>query len=213
MAASPSELAVQWATALARGGAAADQATTAAMTGPLGRWIEWRFRQAYRFGEADAEELMADVIFKFSTQPPRSPDTAWGWLTRMVRSTAIDRIRAEGARTPEGGFEFIDGREPSGDGDEAPGGIEVPDWRSEEALEGQSFADCIARQLALMEQKNAKYAALIRMRLEEMENDEMASVVYGVDIDRLTDELMNRFKSMLSTARKVSKLYLEQCKA
>ena len=211
--ASPPDLAVQWATALSQGGAAADQATKAALTGQLGRWIEWRFRQAYRFGESDAEELMADVVFKFCSQPPSSPETAWGWLTRMVRSTAIDRIRATGARTPEGGFEAIDGWGPTGDGEDEQPGLELPDWRSEEALEGQSFADCIARQLALMEQKNAKYAALIRMRLEELENDEMASVVYGVDIDRLTDEMMNRFKSMLSTARKVSKQYLEQCKA
>jgi DNA-directed RNA polymerase specialized sigma24 family protein len=213
MASTLPDTAVQWASALAQGGPTADVATRSVLTGQLGRWIEWRLRQAYRLAEEDAEELMADVVFKFSVQPPDSPSTAWGWLTRMVNSTAIDWIRARKARTPEGGFVSVDGGEDGADPDGERTGLEVPDWRTEQSHEGRSFADCIARQLALMEAQHAKYAALIRMRLEEMESEEMAAVVYGVDVDDLTPEHKNNFKSMLSTARKVSVRYFQQCRA
>lgn len=214
MAYSLPEAAVHWATELARGGKAADFATRAALTGKLGRWIEFRLTsRIFRLAPMDAEEVTADVIFKFATEPPAIPATAWGYLTKIVRSKAIDHIRSRNSRTPDQGFLELDAPIEGQNGEDSARMFEIPDDRPVKDIEGRSFADCIAAQLLLFEAKHAGYALLIRMRLEEMENDEMAAVVFLTPIEDVTETQMNRLKSRLSTARDRSLEFFRKCQS
>lgn len=184
-----------------------DPAVRQVLDGELGRWLlRSRLMRDYRMREEDAEELLIDILMRFIDHPPQTPEGALGWLCHITYSQFCDWDRARKADKRDG-EEGVSpehwARLAEGVGDGAPAIEQRTAWRQQ--------LDCVQRQLHAFAQSNLRYAELIRMKIMEFTNEEIASVWYGVEPHALTPEHGNRIKSTLSSARKAVMPYLAEC--
>lgn len=201
-----------WAQALERGGQVADQATREALEGRLGRWIEGRLRRHFSLPDDVAEEVLVDVVLKFS-RPDSGPRTSpFGLLCRILHSCAIDRLRRQRARTPEGGFVDLD----TPDAAEEPSALEAGasgNWQTLDAVVQRQLQDCVRRMLAVFAQDKPGYARLLAMCLDECDHDEIAAAVFELPPTEVTEQHRHRIKNRLLQARKESLPYMRRCHA
>jgi DNA-directed RNA polymerase specialized sigma24 family protein len=197
-----------WARDLKAGGRTADQATRAVLEGRLGRWIEGRLTRHFGLAEDAAEEVLVDVILKFARTDPAEMTSPFGLLCRVVNSAAIDRIRRQQARTPDGGFVDID--DDNDDERGAPGEL-AGDWHTLDAVTQRQLQDCVRRMLQEFASAKPGYARLLAMCLDECDNDEIASAVFELPVAEVTDAHRHRIKNRLLQARKESLPYMRRC--
>lgn len=199
--------AAQLALALAGPAMARDRAVRDVLDGELGRWmLRSRLIRDYRMKEEDAEELLIDILMRFIEHPPQSPDGAFGWLCHIGYSQFCDWDRARKADKRDGEDQVSAEHweqlaEQVGDG--AASVDQQAQWRQQ--------LDCVQRQLQRFAEQNLRYAELIRMKIMDFSNEEIASIWYGVEAHALTSEHGNRIKSTLSSARKAAMPFLAEC--
>lgn len=202
-----------WVEALGAGGRVAEHATRDALEGRLGRWIEGRLRRHFSLPEDVAEEVLVDVILKFS-RPDGGPITSpFGLLCRIIHSCAIDRLRRLRARTPEGGWVDLDNAadEPPPDHQEALATDSA--WHPLDLVAQRQLQDCVRRMLAEFARDKPGYARLLALCLEECSNDEMAATVFELPLAEVSDSHRHRIKNRLLQARKASLPYMRRCHA
>lgn len=199
--------AAELAVAVTGDGAGRDKAVRAVLDGELGRWLlRSRLIRDYRMREEDAEELLIDILMRFIEHPPQTPQGALGWLCHIAYSQFCDRDRARKADKRDGEEQVSAERweqlaEQVGDG--AAAVDQRAAWRQQ--------LDCVQRQLQRFAAQNLRYAELIRMKIMDFSNEEIASIWYGLSQEELTPEHGNRIKSTLSSARKAAMPFLAEC--
>lgn len=190
-------------------GAAGREAAAGLLYRRLGHRIQ-RYMMRNRVPEAEAEELLGDVIYKFITTDATGvlPNSAIALLWTIAERVLIDWARRKSAASRGGQFEGGGATEVSLDDetwlsllDTGHGGFELPGWVKE----------CVHRAAALFQFDKPRQAETLLLHAQGYSHRDLA-VIQGADPDKVTPHQEKAAKSRVHHACKLAREYFKECK-
>lgn len=202
----------QFALRLKQGGKEADQAWRM-IHGPLGRWIEGRFRR-WRVDQMEAEDLLAEVWVRLLKAPPLDPERAFAVICRTQRTVFIDWLRRRYAGIRDAKRTVVPGADTEDGSEDVLTSLmdQAAFDQSKEQARFADLADCIERKLTLFESINPDRAELLVMMVEGLSYREIAMILFNKEEGEVTKKDEQNVKNRIENARKEGRTYLDQCK-
>lgn len=175
----------------------------------LGRRIMSHFVR-HRVPEAEAEELMADVVFKFigSGVNGSHESSAIALLWAIVGNVLIDwsrrRVAQRRGGQTEGGYMEVSLDDEAWESllDTTHSGLDLPHW----------IKSCVHRAAAFFQHEKPQQADLLLRHAQGYSSRELAAMVFGIDVGSVSLQQENAAKSRIHHACKLAREYFQECK-
>ncbi|MES2298061.1 MAG: hypothetical protein V4582_13535 [Pseudomonadota bacterium] len=189
---------------LARAGACGREAAALLLYRRLGRRIT-RYLERHRVSEADAEEMLGDIIYKFimSEVTGTGQCSAIAFLWTIVERVLIDWVRRRDALCRGAGETevLVDEATWLRLIETTVGQFSVPDW----------VKDCVQRAAALFQHEKPRQAELLLLYAQGHSHRELAIIILGADPENVTDHQEKAAKSRVHHACKLAREYFKNC--
>ena len=204
----PQQRLIEQVLALMHGGGRGGEAAWRMLYRGMGHTIQ-RSLERHGTPSADAEEIMADTIFKFISSDPATIESAFAlaWLWQIANNERNSRYRHDQAQKrggQEGGGKAETTQteeEWQQTENEAHAPLALPDWVN----------DCIGRAAAFFQSERPPLFEVLRLFLQGYSNREIA-IIDGADPQNVTPAQESAAKSRVHHARTVAQTYFEECK-
>lgn len=163
-------------------------------------------------GDADAQELMGDVIHKFIWSEPRQQSdlAALSLLKKIVHGVAVDWFRKNNAQIRGGEIQFFEYDETDGDADEPKRPFEYKGTST--FIASIEMRDCISRTFDFFKEEYPASAPLIALLIEELSHREIAALQLAIPEKDVTAKQESAAKSLIYLAIRRAQAVFKHCK-
>jgi hypothetical protein len=178
----------------------------------LGR-LMWGVGQAVPVAEADAEDLLFDVIARFSESRPRGETSGMTWLGMHIEQVAVSFHRRQSAKKRGGDTHFDSLTDEQGTvlpEAENPSLGPLFGAAPQDPARTVALQECIAKQFVRFGQRHPEYASLLGEIARDADEEDLV-LMYAASPPDITAADRNRFKSRKHSALSKAREYFRVC--